>query len=80
MLGDELAKHRYSDQAPILELVYHLRNGIAHGNRFNIDDRGKKRLAAHEAHNRKATVKSPLGTVYEITPRARAMVRAALRL
>jgi hypothetical protein len=68
MLGDELARHRYFDHAPILELVYHLRNGMAHGNRFNIDDRGKNRLAVHEAHNRKAAVKSPLGTVYEITP------------
>jgi hypothetical protein len=35
------------------ELVYHRRNGMAHGNRFNIDDRGKNRLAAHEAHNQK---------------------------
>jgi hypothetical protein len=50
-------------------LSYHLRNGIAHGNRFNIDDRGKSRLAKHKAHNRDAAVKSPLGTVYEITPR-----------
>ena len=70
MLGDELAKpeHGYFDHAPILELVYHLRNGIAHGNRFNITKDGKKRLAKHEAHNRHAVVKSPLGTVYEITP------------
>jgi hypothetical protein len=67
MLGDELAKHGgeqgYFDQAPILELVYHLRNGIAHGNKFNITRSGK-RLANHEAHNRNAAVKSPLGTVY----------------
>jgi hypothetical protein len=67
-LGDELKDHHYFDRAPILELVYHLRNGIAHGNRFNIDARGKERLAKHEAHNRAATVRSPLGTVYEITP------------
>lgn len=45
-----------------------LRNGIAHGNAFNITDDGKKRLAKYEAHNRNAAVKSPLGTTYEITP------------
>jgi hypothetical protein len=69
-LGDELAKpeQNYFDHAPILELVYHLRNGIAHGNRFTITDSGKKRLAKYEAHNRYAVVKSPKGTVYEITP------------
>lgn len=68
MLGDELGAHDYFDRAPILELVYHLRNGIAHGNQFNITKKGKRRLANHEAHNRSAAVKSPLGTVYEITP------------
>ena len=68
MLGDALANHSYFDQAPLLELVRHLRNGLAHGNRFNIDDRGRKRLARFEAHNRAAPVRSPLGTVFEITP------------
>jgi hypothetical protein len=69
-LGDELDKpeHKYFDHAPILELVYHLRNGIAHGNRFTITESGKKRLAKFAAHNRHAVVKSPKGTVYEITP------------
>jgi len=43
-------------------------NGIAHGNRFNIDANGQKRLARHPANNRDAAVKSPLGTVFEITP------------
>jgi hypothetical protein len=72
-LGDELAKpeHDYFDHAPILELVYHLRNGMAHGNRFNVTLAGKKRLAKYEAHNRHAAVKSPLGTVYEITPNSK---------
>lgn len=68
MLGDELGAHDYFDHAPILELVYHLRNGIAHGNRFNINKWGENRLTKHEAHNRNAAVKSSLGTVYEITP------------
>lgn len=66
-VGDELQKHGYFDHAPILELVYHLRNGVAHGNRFNIDHRGQARLAKHEAHNRDAPVTSPAGTVFEIT-------------
>ncbi|SFU26022.1 hypothetical protein [Paraburkholderia aspalathi] len=68
MLGDETRDHRYFDHALNLELVYHLRNGIAHGNTFNITDEGKKRSAKHPAHNRNAAVKSPLGTVYEIMP------------
>ncbi|MEX3949462.1 hypothetical protein AB4Y40_17140 [Paraburkholderia sp. EG287B] len=58
MLGDELGAHDYFDHAPILELVYHLRNGVAHGNRFNITYSGKRRLARHDAHNRQAAVKS----------------------
>jgi hypothetical protein len=68
VLGDELRAHQYFDHAPILELVYHLRNGIAHGNRFNIDQQGQRRLAKYQAHNRNAAVRSSLGTVYEITP------------
>jgi len=67
-LGDELSTHRYFDKAPLLELVYHLRNGVAHGNRFNITQKGRERLGQHPAHNRTAPVRSPVGTVYEITP------------
>jgi hypothetical protein len=67
-LGDELSPHHYFDRAPVLELVYHLRNGVAHGNRFNITNKGRDRLARYPAHNRSATVKSPAGVVYEITP------------
>lgn len=67
-LGDELGDHHYFDHAPILELVYHLRNGMAHGNTFNITAEGKKRLAKYPAHNHHAVAKSPLGTMYEITP------------
>ncbi|MFJ2987569.1 hypothetical protein ACIPF8_06865 [Collimonas sp. NPDC087041] len=68
ILGDELSKHKYFDRAPILELVYHLRNGVAHGNRFNITDKGRERLSRYPAHNRNAAATSPLGTVFEITP------------
>jgi len=67
-LGDELRAHRYFDHAPILELVYHLRNGMAHGNKFAIDERGRERLHKYPAHNRDAAVKGDLKTVYEITP------------
>ena len=30
-LCDELSAHDYFDRAPLLELVYHLRNAVAHG-------------------------------------------------
>jgi hypothetical protein len=32
-LGDELSARAYFDRAPVLELVYHLRNAVAYGNR-----------------------------------------------
>ncbi|SOE97192.1 hypothetical protein SAMN05414139_10271 [Burkholderia sp. D7] len=67
-LGDELKAHGYFDRAPILELVYHLRNGMAHGNRFHIDGGGKQALGKFAAHNRDAAVRSPFQTVFEITP------------
>ena len=67
-LGDELSAHDYFDRAPVLELLYHLRNGVAHGNRFNVTKRGRERLAQYPAHNRSAAVRSPAGVVYEITP------------
>lgn len=66
-LGDELSAHGYFDRAPVLELVYHLRNGVAHGNRFKITERGRNRLAQYPANNRSTAVKSPAGVVYEIT-------------
>jgi hypothetical protein len=68
LLGEALKAHRYFDHAPILEMVYHLRNGLAHGNKFNINDRGKRQLAKHPAHTRDAAVKGDLKTTYEITP------------
>jgi len=50
--------------APELELIYHVRNGIAHGNRFHFDDKGKQRLADHPAHNRLAQLR--VGGLLEI--------------
>jgi hypothetical protein len=35
-VGDELSKNSYFDKAPELELFRHLRNGISHGNTFNL--------------------------------------------
>jgi hypothetical protein len=63
-VGDALKDNHYFDHAPELELVYHLRNGIAHGNRFKFTDRGRKRLAEYPAHNRASYRHS----IFEITP------------
>ncbi len=57
-VGDALQQHGYFDHAPILELLYHLRNGIAHGNRFNLMKNGLARLDKYPAHNRQASVKT----------------------
>jgi hypothetical protein len=56
-LGDALERNGYFDRAPVLELVRHLRNGIAHGNRFNILDPDK--LKKFPAHNRDVWPKRP---------------------
>jgi hypothetical protein len=65
-LGDALNEQDYFDHAPILELVYHLRNGIAHGNRFNLTTSGLNRLNDYPAHNRDAWFRK---MIFEITPR-----------
>jgi hypothetical protein len=36
VLGDALSDHAYFDRDPALEFVRHLRNGIGHGNHFNL--------------------------------------------
>jgi len=64
-LGDVLAQNQYFDRAPELELIRHLRNGIAHGNRFRIDK--PENLTRFPAHNRDAWVKSDTKAVFEIT-------------
>ena len=50
-LGDTLAASGYFDHASELELVRHIRNGIAHDNRYNIESRGAKGLSKRPAHN-----------------------------
>ena len=66
-MGDVLAQNGYFDRAPELELLRHLRNGVAHGNRFRIDDAAK--LQKWPAHNRDAfTTKVNKGSqVFEVT-------------
>ncbi len=63
-VGDALKDNSYFDHAPELELVYHLRNGVAHGNRFDI--RRPDKLKKYPAHNRDAAFHT--NTIFEITP------------
>jgi hypothetical protein len=65
-LGDMLAKNGYFDRAPEFELVRHLRNGIAHGNHFRIDNPGQ--LQSLPAHNRYAWVRSDTKAEFAIVP------------
>ena len=51
-IGDALERRTYFDHAPELELIYHLRNGVAHGNRFLFDKKARARLHEHPAHNK----------------------------
>jgi hypothetical protein len=64
LLGDRLAVEGYFDRAPILEMVRHLRNGIAHGNRFTI--RNAVELQAWPAHTRDAACQG--SRHFEVTP------------
>lgn len=63
-VGDALAAHGYFDRAPELEFLRHLRNGVAHGNVFRIDN--PKSLTKYPAHNRLALVRGDLKTEFEI--------------
>jgi hypothetical protein len=65
-VGDALKDNGYFGHAAEFELVRHLRNGIAHGNRFDI--RYPEELKKHPAHNRDAFYRSPNSTIFEITP------------
>jgi hypothetical protein len=66
-VGDALAGHSYFDHAPELELVRHLRNGVAHGNRFNITASGRTQLAKWPAHNRLAIPQAGPEFHFEVT-------------
>jgi hypothetical protein len=60
-IGDALSPD-YLNHAPILELIYHLRNGVAHGNRFTFRvgarTPGLDRLKQYPAHNDQARLKT----------------------
>jgi hypothetical protein len=64
-VGDALARQGYFDRAPELELLRYLRNGIAHGNRFDI--REPEKLNKFPAHNRLAWIRGDNKSVFEIT-------------
>lgn len=64
IVGDALERNGYFDRAPELELIRHVRNGIAHGNKFNI--RNPAKLAKFPAHNQLARARGKIPL--EITP------------
>lgn len=66
-LGDALEGERYFDHPPEIEMIYHLRNAAAHGNRFNITSRGRARLARYPAHTRQAAIQGDHPHVFEVT-------------
>ena len=65
-IGDLLAQHEYFDRHPLLEMIRHMRNAIAHGNRFRIDS--EEKLKKYPANNIGAKMNGwNHGTLYEIT-------------
>lgn len=64
LLGDRLAVNGYFDRAPLLEMVRHLRNAVAHGNRFTFG--APEELERWPAHTRDASCQS--SRPFEITP------------
>jgi hypothetical protein len=66
-VGDALSEHHYFDHAPVVELIYHLRNGISHGNQFHFNKAGRDRLGRYPTHNRSAQVRSQKQTEFKIT-------------
>lgn len=63
-LGDELSRHDYFDRAPELEMIRHLRNGVAHGNRFHISR--PEILSRFPAHTKLSWVRKE--EIFEISP------------
>jgi len=61
-VGDALKDNGHFDRAPELELLRRLRNGVAHGNRFEI--RYPDELTKYPAHNRDGYFRH---TIFEIT-------------
>lgn len=72
-LGDALADVQYLDRAPDLEFVRHLRNGVAHGNRFHLRGTEPKRPAHFSGPDRRgrpdgSTTERGRQTYFEIVP------------
>lgn len=70
-LGDELQGVQYVDKRPDLEFLRHLRNGIAHGNRFNLRHNEPRRPAHFTGAAGllpDGVTSVPSGTTFEITP------------
>lgn len=65
-IGDTLIEHKYFNDfhSPIFQLIRHLRNGIAHGNKFDI--RYPQELVDHPAHDR--VPQNYNSTKFQVTP------------
>lgn len=63
-ISDMLEKYKYFDRNPQLELIRHLRNGVAHGNVFRITD--KRNLEKYPARMRIESIERNHPTIYEI--------------
>jgi hypothetical protein len=67
-VGDALSPD-YLNHAPILELIYHLRNGVAHGGKFTFKVGGRSpgldRLRKYPANNDQAKLKT---AAFQIVP------------
>ena len=71
-LGDEFARVGYLDKGPDLEFIRHLRNGVAHGNRFHLTGDEPKRSAHFTGPDRRLMANgtvTPAGEahIFEIT-------------
>jgi hypothetical protein len=62
-VGDAIHQCKNINRTPLLELLRHLRNGVAHGNVFEIRD--PKELKKNPAHNKDAAEKA---AIFEIVP------------
>jgi hypothetical protein len=65
IIGDQLRSHDYFDKSPGMELIRHLRNAVAHNNRFDI--KAPDELITRPAHSIESRGYKP-ESFYEITP------------
>ena len=49
-VGDALGAHQYFGHIPEAEVIRHLRNGVAHGNKFRFEDRVKEATTGRLKH------------------------------